>query len=53
MRAEADRAKKLWLENKAEAIKNISDKLLDLVSVRGFLGEERAKLTGFAGSSDF
>ena len=49
---EANRAKKLWRENRAEAIKSISDELLDLVSVSGSPEEGRAKLGEFAESSD-
>ena len=49
---EADRAKKLWRENRAEAIKSISDELLDLVSVSGSPEEVRAKLGEFAENSD-
>ena len=49
---EADRAKKLWRENREEAIKSISDELLDLVSVSGSPEEGRAKLGEFAKNSD-
>ena len=51
-REEADRAKSLWRENRAEAIKSISDELLDLVSVSGSPDEGRAKLEEFAENSD-
>lgn len=49
---EADRAKKLWQDNRAEAVKSISDELLDLVSVSGSPEEGRAKLGEFAENSD-
>lgn len=49
---EADRAKKLWRDNRTEAIKSISDELLDLVSVSGSPEEGRKKLGAFADSSD-
>lgn len=49
---EADRAKKLWRDNRAEAIKSISDELLDLVSVSGSPEEGREKLGKFAENSD-
>lgn len=49
---EADRAKKLWRNNKAEAIKSISDELIDLVSVSGFPDEARERLGAFAENSD-
>ena len=49
---EADRAKKLWRENRAEAIKSISDEMLDLVSVSGSPEEGREKLREFAENSD-
>ena len=51
-REEADRAKKLWRDNRAEAVKSISDELLDLVSVSGAPEEGREKLGAFAESSD-
>lgn len=49
---EADRAKKLWRDNRTEAVKSISDELLDLVSVSGSPEEGRAKLGEFAENSD-
>lgn len=49
---EADRAKKLWRDNRAEAIKSISDKLIDLVSVSGSPDEGREGLGAFAENSD-
>ncbi len=50
--AEADRAKKLWRDNRAEAIKSISDELIDLVSVSGSPDEARERLGTFADNSD-
>ena len=41
-----------WRENRAEAIKSISDELLDLVSVSGSPEEGKAKLGEFAENSD-
>ena len=49
---EADRARKLWRDNKAEAIKSISDELIDLVSVSGSPEEGRERLGAFAKNSD-
>ncbi len=49
---EADRAKKLWRDNRAEAIKSISDELIDLVSVSGSPEEGRESLGAFAENSD-
>ncbi len=49
---EADRARKLWRDNRAEAIKSISDELIDLVSVSGSPDEARERLGGFAENSD-
>ena len=49
---EADRAKKLWRDNRVEAIKSISDELIDLVSVSGFPDEGRESLGAFAENSD-
>jgi len=49
---EADRARKLWSDNRAEAIKSISDELIDLVSVSGSPGEGRERLGTFADNSD-
>jgi alkanesulfonate monooxygenase SsuD/methylene tetrahydromethanopterin reductase-like flavin-dependent oxidoreductase (luciferase family) len=50
--AEADRAKKLWRDNRAEAIKSISDELIDLVSVSGSPDEAKERLGTFADNSD-
>lgn len=49
---EADRAKKLWRDNRTEAIKSISDELLDLVSVSGDPEEAKEKLAAFAENCD-
>ena len=49
---EADRAKRLWRDNRAEAIKSISDELIDLVCVSGSPDEAREKLGAFAENSD-
>ena len=49
---EADRAKKLWRDNRAEAVKSISDELIDLVSVSGSPDEARERLGMFADNSD-
>lgn len=49
---EADRAKRLWRDNRAEAIKNISDELIDLVCVSGSPDEARERLGAFAENSD-
>ena len=49
---EADRARKLWRDNRAEAIKSISDELIDLVSVSGSPGEGRERLGAFTENSD-
>lgn len=49
---EADRARGLWRDSRAEAVKSISDELLDLVSVSGSPEEGREMLGAFAGSSD-
>ena len=49
---EADRAKKLWRDNREEAIKSISDELIDLVSVSGSPDEARERLGTFADNSD-
>ena len=49
---EADRAKKLWRDNRVEAIKSISDELIDLVSVSGSPDEGRQSLGAFAENSD-
>ncbi len=49
---EADRAKKLWRDNRAEAVKSISDELIDLVSVSGSPDEARERLGTFADNSD-
>ena len=49
---EAGRARKLWSDNRAEAIKSISDELIDLVSVSGSPGEGRERLGAFAENSD-
>ncbi|MXZ12546.1 MAG: LLM class flavin-dependent oxidoreductase [Candidatus Dadabacteria bacterium] len=51
-REEADRAKKLWRDNRAKAIKSISDELIDLVSVSGSPDEGRESLRAFAENSD-
>lgn len=51
-REEADRAKKLWRDNRTEAIKSMSDELLDLVSVSGDPEEAKEKLGAFAENSD-
>ena len=49
---EADRARKLWRDNRAEAIKSISDELIDLVSASGSPEEGRERLGAFAKNSD-
>lgn len=49
---EADRAKRLWRDNRAEAIKSISDQLTDLVSVSGTPEEGRKRLGAFRENSD-
>ena len=49
---EADRAKKLWRNDRADAIKSISDELIDLVSVSGTPEEGRERLGAFRESSD-
>ena len=49
---DADRAKKLWRDNRTEAIRSISDELLDLVSLSGSPEEGRERLGGFAENSD-
>lgn len=48
---EADRAKRLWRDNRAEAIKSISDELIDLVCVSGSPDEARERLGAFAENS--
>lgn len=45
---EAEKAKKLWKENKAEAVKCVSDGLLDLICVTGSAEDGRKKLEKFA-----
>lgn len=49
---DADRAKKLWRDNRTEAIRSISDELLDLVSLSGSPEEGRERLGVFAENSD-
>lgn len=49
---EAERAKKLWRNSRGEAIKSISDELLDLVSVSGSPEEGKERLGTFAENCD-
>ncbi len=49
---EAAKARKLWRENKAEAVKSISDDLVELVSVSGSPENGREKLKRFLKNSD-
>lgn len=49
---EAEKAKSLWNENRAEAVKCVSDGLLDLVCVTGSTETGREKLEEFASAVD-
>ncbi len=49
---EADKARKLWKKDRAEATRSISDELLDLISVSGSAEQATAKLAEFSTSSD-
>ena len=49
---EADKARKLWKKDRAEATSSISDELLDLISVSGSAEQATAKLAEFSTSSD-